>query len=246
MRILSIGNSFSEDAHAYLHKIAQNMGYNIETVDLAIGGCSLERHYENIKQNSKSYWHSVNGGSFANDPVSIEEIIKSQEFDVVTLQQVSHFSGKYETYQPYLDELVCYVRKHQPDARLYFHRTWAYEIDSNHSEFYLYGSNQKRMYKELCEASAVAASAINAEIIPAGDVIQKMRERIPAFDYADGGISLCRDGFHMSESYGRYAVALTWIATLTNKPVKAQPFMDLDIDLISKICEIINETVFKD
>ena len=82
-------------------------------------------------------------------------------------------------------------------------------------------------------------------MIPAGDVIQAMRERIPEFDYANGGQSLCCDGFHMSHTYGRFAVALTWLATFTGKRVEPMPFKDLDLDIIAQVCEIVNEIVFE-
>ena len=162
---------------------------------------------------------------------------------MVTLQQVSHFSGQYETYQPYLDSLVEYVIKHQPRAELYFHSTWAYEIDSDHELFSIYDRDQKKMYRAVLQASELACKAINAKIIPSGKVIQTLRERLPQFDYPNGGESLCRDGFHMSLTYGRYAIALTWLVALTGKKAEMLPFMDLDTKTISQICDIVNEIV---
>lgn len=243
MTILSIGNSFSEDAHAYLHQLAKQRNIDLETVDLAIGGCSLQRHWENIEHNNSNYGHSINGGPWAEKNVSIDEIIKNEQFDVVTVQQVSHYSGQYETYQPYLDNLVEYIHKHQPNAELYFHSTWAYEIDSDHEFFSIYDRDQKKMYDAVCQVSDIACKAINAKIIPSGKVIQALRERLPQFDYKNGGESLCRDGFHMSLTYGRYAVALTWLVALTGIKAEPLPFMDLDINTISQICDIVNEIV---
>lgn len=245
MKILSIGNSFSVDAHAYLHELASLYGENIETVNLAIGGCPLERHWENIVNDYAIYGHSINGEIWTQKDVTLDSVISSEQFDVVTLQQVSHFSGMYETYQPYLNNVIEYVRKHQPNALLYFHRTWAYEIDSPHSEYHLYENNQKKMYEAILQASAKAISETGLFPIPAGNVIQKMRERISKFDYQNGGETLnLDDGFHMSHTYGRYAVALTWLATLSGKRVEPLPFMELDLNVITQICEIVNETVF--
>ena len=48
MKILSIGNSFSQDAHRYIHDIAKGEGVNIKCVNLYIGGCSLQTHYVNM------------------------------------------------------------------------------------------------------------------------------------------------------------------------------------------------------
>lgn len=244
MKILSIGNSFSADAHAYLHALAEQRGEDLTTVNLAIGGCSLQTHWQNVTQNNANYLLSINGGEWAEQLVTIEQIIKRERFDIVTLQQVSHNSGQYETYQPYLDSLIEYVREHQPNAPIYLHRTWAYEIDSQHTEFPLYDCNQRKMYEEICKATATASAATATTLILSGDVIQALRERVSDFDYKNGGESLCCDGFHMSHTYGRYAVALTWLATLTGKRVSPMPFKDLDINLITQICEIVNEIVF--
>lgn len=48
-QILSIGNSFSQDAQRYLHELAKSEGMDLQTVNLYIGGCSLERHFRNLK-----------------------------------------------------------------------------------------------------------------------------------------------------------------------------------------------------
>ena len=41
MDILSLGNSFSQDAQRYLHGIAKAGGASIESFNLCIGGCPL-------------------------------------------------------------------------------------------------------------------------------------------------------------------------------------------------------------
>ena len=245
MRILSIGNSFSEDAQAYLHALAQQRGIDLVCVDLAIGGCSLQTHHDNVTYNRANYLYGVNGGAWAEQLVTVKEIIEREKFDAVTLQQVSGLSGQYESYQPYLNDLAAYVREKQPEATLYFHRTWAYEWGSPHGDFVRYDCDQRKMYDAICTASEAACLVTGAALIPSGDVIQTLRETVPAFDYKNGGESLCRDSFHMSLTYGRFAVALTWLATLSGQKVAPLPFMKLDEDLIAEICKVVNEVVFE-
>lgn len=72
MNILSIGNSFSQDAQRYLHKIAEADGYNLNTFNLYIGGCSLHRHYSNMLSEKEVYTLEMNGES-ANFMVSMKE-----------------------------------------------------------------------------------------------------------------------------------------------------------------------------
>ena len=61
MKILSIGNSFSEDAQRYLHRLAKHDGVNMKTVNLYIGGCSLRTHYLNMLDDNPDYEFQFNG-----------------------------------------------------------------------------------------------------------------------------------------------------------------------------------------
>lgn len=244
MKVLSIGNSFSQDAHRWLHKLALANGVDIRTVNLVIGGCSLETHWTNASQNNSYYDLERNGGT-NKGKISINDALQMDEWDIITLQQVSGWSGIFETYEPYLSSLAELIRKVCPNAKLWFHQTWAYETDSTHCHFANYNNDQRQMFDSIASATKEAAKTINVGIIPAGRVIQSLREVVGEFDYKNGGLSLCRDGFHLSLDYGRYAVAATWLATLSGKPIKSEGFEDFDINLLNKINVVVNETVFK-
>ena len=240
MKILSIGNSFSQDAHKWLHKLAKDNGVELETANLYIGGCSLETHWKNTKENNVHYCLEFNGES-SERKISIAEALGFEKWDIITVQQVSSLSGIYETYEPYLSSLVSVIRKAQPNAKLYFHQTWAYEIDSEHSGFVNYNNNQVAMYCKIEKASEIAARSIHAELIPTGKVIQTLRETVPEFDYKNGGLSLCRDGFHLSLDYGRFAAAATWLHTITGKKVHVSDFDDFNPELLKNIIYVVNK-----
>ena len=74
MRILSIGNSFSQDATKYLTAIAKEAGVEVETVNLYIGGCSLYTHAKNLRAAAQAYSYELNGDPTA-ESVSINEIV---------------------------------------------------------------------------------------------------------------------------------------------------------------------------
>ncbi len=42
--------------------------------------------------------------------VSLKEALLNRDWDVITVQQVRSQSPDYDTYQPYLDKLVEYIR----------------------------------------------------------------------------------------------------------------------------------------
>ena len=51
-KILTIGNSFSQDSTAMLHDLAAAAGVETKVVNLYIGGCSLQQHWENATHNA--------------------------------------------------------------------------------------------------------------------------------------------------------------------------------------------------
>ncbi|MBQ2811735.1 MAG: DUF4886 domain-containing protein [Clostridia bacterium] len=238
MNILSIGNSFSTDAHRYLHRLAELNGIEMKTVNLFIGGCDLETHWKNAEENNVCYDMEINGNE-AENIIGIAQALNSDKWDIITLQQASKLSGIFKSTEPYLTNLAQYVRKLQPQAKLYYHQTWAYETDAQHTGFLNYGNDQNEMYRCIKETACKAAANIKAEIIPAGDVIQQLR-KTKEFDCSNGGISLCRDGYHLSFDYGRFAAAATWLRTLNKKELVCQSFDGLDTELINVILNTVN------
>ncbi|MBR3502919.1 MAG: DUF4886 domain-containing protein [Clostridia bacterium] len=223
IRVLAIGNSFSDDARTFVHQIGKAAGAEITIGNLYIGGCSLERHWQNAREDAKAYDYSKTGCE--NRPASIREALEEEAWDYVTMQQASHFSGLPETYQPYLNELSAYVRRYASQAEQLIHETWAYEIDSAHPAFPDYGRDQARMYELLRAAYDRAAQDIGgARVIPSGDAFQIAR-RHPLFDYAHGGQSLNRDGFHASLTKGRYLLGCVWVETLAGVSAVGNAFV---------------------
>ena len=85
MNVLSIGNSFSEDAHRWLHSLAKLHGVDIQTANLYIGGCSLETHWKNFCENNAFYDYQINGNE-AKEKISINDALLREKWDIVTLQ----------------------------------------------------------------------------------------------------------------------------------------------------------------
>ena len=219
MKILSIGNSFSNDAQGYLHNMALSDGVEIEAVNLFIGGCSLSMHYDNMLSGEKAYSLEINGET-TGLMVSLEEALLRDTWDVITIQQVSQESPYYKTYQPYLDEVIKYVKKLAPNAKLAFHQTWAYEQDSKRLNEELKYTDYKDMLRDIVAAGKQAADAIKADyIIPSGEVFGAMLE--------SGVKKVHRDTFHANFGVGRYALALTWYKILANGNVQDNTFKKL-------------------
>ena len=229
MNILAIGNSFSQDSTAYLEPVCKAAGREDRIVNLYIGGCSLKTHWENICKNAPRYEEQFEG-QHTGRMLSIAEALAEGPWDVITLQQASHDSGVEKTYYPYLACIASFVRWKCPEAKLWIHQTWAYEIDSVHGSFPVYDRNQDKMYAALTAAYAKASKAIGAPIIPCGETVQHLRKTSPTFDYANGGLSLCRDGFHLSIPYGRFVAAAVWYEMLTGGDITQNTFVPQNAD----------------
>ena len=201
LKILAIGNSFSTDATAHLEKMTK--GAHIR--NLYIGGCSLERHANNLQCCATSYAFQRNGVSMLGEFVSANGVLRAVEWDIVTVQQASHFSGLYESYEPHLEIVLSYIRKLCPKAKVVWHQTWAYAQDSTHPGFANYERDQQKMFSMIEQCSHRAALENGLGLIESGKSIQLLREGL-----ASDGTDFCRDGFHLSLDYGRYAAAYTW------------------------------------
>ena len=241
LKILAIGNSFSTDATRYFKAVADSVGEDMIVVNLFIGGCSLERHASNVASGEAAYLYELNGES-TQRYVSLQEAIAEQAWDIVTVQQASKVSGIAEAYEPFGSDLLKFVRTNAPQAKIFFHMTWAYELDSAHKHYGNYNHSQQLMYEMIVEASEQFARNHDLGMIPCGKAIQAIR-KLPAFDYANGGLSLCRDGHHMSLDYGRYALACTWTEVLLGANVLNAGFAPEGTDpvLLAQIRQTVHD-----
>lgn len=246
LKILAIGNSFSQDATYYLHEIGASDDINIRVVNLYIGGCSLERHWVNIQNQAREYLLEENGNSME-EYVSIQEALNLDDWDYVITQQASHDSGLPETYYPYAKDIFEYIKRELPKAEFLMQETWAYEIDCMHSGFANYNQSQQEMYERLSKSYRDVAKQLGIRLIPCGDMIQELRRKEP-FCYGYGGMSICRDGYHMNVIYGRYLLAACWYKALTGNSICDNTYIPYTRLAPNAICDInvlrvIKETV---
>ena len=211
IKILAIGNSFSQNATHWL----QTFDKNLFVRNLYIGGCSLETHCGNVAEDKKAYAYEENGYRCRPDNVSVKDALDMQKWDYITVQQCSGFSGKEETYYPFLPELIGYVRRYS-DAEIVFHQTWAYETGATHPQFALYGGDRRAMFESIVKVSESVAARENLKIIRTGEAVEKMRGT-KTFDYDNGALAVTCDGYHLSPNYGCFLAAGVWLKFFTGK-----------------------------
>lgn len=218
LNILGIGNSFTEDATEYLPYIVKSAGLNNVTIArLIIGGGSLQQHLDLYKNNSAVHIFQVStdqgGWSTVSSAYPFKKAIEYADWDIITFQQVSGDAGRYETYQPFLDDLVKIVKLNCRNAGviLGWQMTWAYGTGSTHESFEYYDHDQIKMYQAINRAvkTMIPYTGIDL-IIPSGTAIQNLRNTA----LNNPPLDLTRDGHHIDFGAGRYTLACTWFQTL--------------------------------
>lgn len=233
MKILSIGNSFSQDAHRYIKGVCEADGLEVRNVNLYIGGCSFERHYNNMVTGECAYSLEESGVSTGR-MISLDDALALDDWDVITLQEVSWRSVKVENYEPYMSAIAAHVRERVPSAKIYLHKTWGYESLSEKVISRGY-ERQTEMYADICRACDEAKRIIGADgIIPAGEAMDKL---------ALLGYKVHRDTFHASLALGRYAIALTWVKALFGAAAAGNSFRAFDEPLSDEDIAVVQRVV---
>lgn len=226
IRVLAIGNSFSEDAvEQYLYDLGKAENKCFIIGNMFIPGCNLQQHLDNIRNNSEAYSYRkiVNGKKYTRADVSIATALDDEEWDYVSLQQVSGESGLYKTYSP-LGEIIEYITIREPGTKIAWHATWAYQGDAGHPDFPKYYSDQLFMYNAI-QASVLMMLTDYPEIelvIPTGTAIQNGRTSFIGDDFT-------RDGYHLNLTYGRFTAACTWFEALTGIDVTRNSYKPANV-----------------
>ena len=229
LKILAVGNSFSDDGTEYLPGLLEAAGiHNVIVARLYIGGCSLERHCREYAENLKNYTYyksTANRWVTVSKNAGLLDGLKDEDWDIITVQESSGISGIYDNYEKWLPQLIKIIRNEalNPQATIVWHKTWAYATNSVHPEFPNYDRDQQKMYEAISQCVKNASEEFNLPVvIPSGDAIQIARGtrlnnsgEVPA----DCKVyDLTRDGYHLTRQHGRYIAACTWFETLI-KPI---------------------------
>ncbi|MBQ4153947.1 MAG: DUF4886 domain-containing protein [Clostridia bacterium] len=196
VKVLAIGNSYTNDATAMLPEIAMAEGKDLRIAQATIGGSTLEKHYTNLTENNASYTFQYNdkGSDTYNklsSKITLETALYTTDWDYVTIQQASPASSRdYATYfAPYLETVIGAIKEYAPTAQIMVHETWAYsEVKSQHfganilekesySQIDMYEdivANYKQLAADVCEI----AEQSECKIIPSGTAFRIARSQL--------------------------------------------------------------------
>lgn len=170
--LLAVGNSFSGNASTYLRQMAEAGGNKLVFGHAMIGGCPLEKHW-NLAQKHEADPNDPAGKPYNKKKVdgkevseSLKDLLLKEKWEYITIQQYSMFSFKKETFYPHAQNLVDYIHKYAPQAKILVHETWAYRADQ---PIFKDGFSDVKMYQALHENYTTIAKEVGAErVIPVG------------------------------------------------------------------------------
>ncbi len=218
IKILSVGNSFSNNAMEYFYQIARNAGVKKVTIGvLYYGGCSLQQHISFGLRNEPVYDYRKNtsGKWEVKNNSTLEYGLLDEDWDYVSIQEAGGIIGISHNFA-FLSPLLKYVRERVGDTKLIWHVTWADAQYCEHSTFANYGNDQLQMYHTIVESvqKDVFTKENNfAVCVSNATSIQNARTSFL-------GDTLNReDGYHLKEGVARYIAALTYYVAITGDSV---------------------------
>lgn len=208
IKILSVGNSFAEDAFAYVPFILKDCCPSIDLTFgiLYYGGCSLqlhEQHFDTSGDTSYAYrkilpeetkWSTKSSGC------SIQYALGDDDWDVIVFQQNGSNAGTYSTFQPYLNSLIRKFKSilNKP-VRFAWHLIEPYDrnLAESVTRFESYCVTAEKVLNEtLCDI-----------LFPSGTGLQNARTIASLQSLGDGG-NMMHTSQHAQEGIPCYALAL--------------------------------------
>ena len=170
VRLLTVGNSFSQNATKHLDKIVEAAGDTLIHHRCVIGGSGPNQHLD------KAARHEANptdkAGLYGTGK-SLKQELVAEPWDVITIQQASIRSHNVDEYRPVAKQLHDLIKKAAPNSEVVIHQTWAYRVDdprfTKPSGKEGEPKTQKEMYEGLNNAYRTIARELGIRRIPVGD-----------------------------------------------------------------------------
>lgn len=207
LKVLTIGNSFSQDTWEYVPNILRQAGINDATTAYTfISGGTLEDYYnlmlsgasDTIRMNKST--NSADFGGIPADTYSLEQVLTSEVWDIVVLQQRSLGSYDFTTFEPYMSSLIGYIKNKVKNRKLciMFNMVWSGEESYTRE-------NENKRYNDIVQCTKEMIAQVGIPyVIPNGTAIQFGRKT-----EIQTTRNWTRDGYHADLGVGRYVLAAT-------------------------------------
>ena len=241
LKILGIGNSYTQDSMWMLYNVykAENPDKEIVLGIAYHGGCSLAQHVQYIQEGSLEYTYyklndeiSISTGTWkSTKDQTLKTIVENENWDIVTMQQASTYSGVPTTYngdiqtiQRFVDQTLGYT------PEFAWNMTWAYPVkdiegdafttvNTNSGFATYYNSDQMTMYNAIVDTvkAKIVPNTTFSYLMPAGVAVQNANS-----SYLDDP-DLYRDYTHLND-FSRVMAAYVWYCTFEDVRVDSLKF----------------------
>jgi hypothetical protein len=181
IHILTIGNSFANDAGRLLPLFVQAGDKQMHIFPANLGGAGFARHVSHLdafesdpeSDSARPYRNRLDPRTGERRNFSLPEALQAYDWDVVTIQQRSNDSYDVDTFAP-VHRLIDLIRSHAPNAEIIIHQTWAYRDD--YRGFVDGSFSAEAMHEGLSEAYSWLAKKYGLRTIPVGDAFFRARQ----------------------------------------------------------------------
>ncbi len=218
LHVLILGNSLSRDAFSYAPAVINNVCPNVD-VDmrvLYVNGKPLSTHWGFISRKESGFvldYYSSSEGKWKGEyAVNADDVLMSQNWDVIVLQEGSANARSLSTTLPSVENIVNYIRLYQQKSKIAYILipSLAGRKDSLGVKL-----SDETWEKNASTAKDIQESGLVDYVIPCGTAIQNARHTL-LDKYGDYG-HLSFDGRHLQEG----------IPCLTDAFAAAQSIMDI-------------------
>lgn len=223
IKVLSLGNSFAQDGSQYLDRLMTAAGvdaskycyyFTFESGATLAGYVSWYKNGRTINciDKNDSYTSTPRAGNIIMTSSGSLKTIISQDWDVIVLQQASTDAWNWDTYQPYLTELIGLIKRDCPNATIAWYHTW--RTHSGDETVSVMPAQKAPRYEYRFDMLIDNVKKVKNEIgidiiIPVGTAIENIRST----SFNDSK-DMMRDDKHLKYGVPMYVAGCTWMDTI--------------------------------
>ena len=223
LKVLDIGNSYTQDAQTYLPQIIKASGIDDDfSLYRAFRPSASFKTWVDCWNDSDNEYYSIDfcagtslggisGSGSASDGALFRKALQSVKWDIILIHQVSTYSNDYSLWEGngaggYLQELIRIIRVTNPQATIGYLMTHSYRGSYwANSE----GSSYLR-WKNIADATKQLKLEYGIDfIIPYGTAVQNLRA-----SSLNDGYEFSEDGTHMGAGLGDYVAGCCYFESL--------------------------------
>ena len=223
LKVLDIGNSYTQDAQTYLPQIINASGIDDDfSLYRAFRPSASFKTWVDCWNDSDNEYYSIDfcagtslggisGSGSASDGALFRKALQSVKWDIILIHQVSTYSNDYSLWEGngaggYLQELIRIIRVTNPQATIGYLMTHSYRGSYwANSE----GSSYLR-WRNIADATKQLKLEYGIDfIIPYGTAVQNLRS-----SSLNDGYEFSEDGTHMGAGLGDYVAGCCYFESL--------------------------------